>query len=128
MEEKKKKSKKITIHMITIIINIIASIIIFTLGIIFISQSIDKSEIGVAKNIYGGKTISLGYATTYGADFYTEMSLNTKYIANATKETYYLIEKCFGILLIIIGVFNILHNLKQLENKRTPRQSLFCIS
>lgn len=109
MEQKNNKSKKI-INIISFVI----SIIICLLGIVFIGLStIDKSEIGV-KERNGGKVTGLGYPVTYGADFYTEMSLNTKYIAKSTQETYYLIERCFGILLIIIGIFYLLHTLKRL--------------
>lgn len=98
------------------IISIIISSIIILVGIVFIYLSIDQSEIWV-KNKDVGRTVGLGYPATYGADFYTEMSLNTKYIASATKATYYLIERSFGILFIIIGVFSLLHNIKQLKTK-----------
>lgn len=83
-----------------------------TIGIVFIYLSVDKSQIYV-KESESIKTTGLGYATKYGADFYTEASENMKYIANATKETYYLIERSFGILFIIIGAFYLTHNLKQ---------------
>lgn len=110
MNSFKKLFKKVNANKVAIVIGIAICI----LGIIFIYFSIDKSEIFVKDRI-GTKTVGLGYCKEYGTDFYTEMSLNTKYIASATRETYYLIERCFGIFLIIIGIFYILHNFKQLK-------------
>lgn len=112
MERIKQLFKNLNVTKIAILIGVIICI----LGIVFIYSSIDKSEIFV-KHSNGVKTIGLGYCKTYGADYYTEMSLNTKYIANATRETYYLIERCFGITLIITGTFYILHNYKKLKGE-----------
>ena len=112
MEKEKKKLKKINVN----IIGIIISIVICFVGILFLISGIDKSNTAVGvKERDGGTITGLGYATTYGADFYTEASKDMIFIGNATKEIYYLLEKCFGILLIIIGIFNILHNCKQLN-------------
>ena len=106
--EKKKSSKGMSA------LSIIIGLIICITGIVFIFLSNNKTEIYV-KQSEGTKTTGLGYSVTYGADFYTETSLNMKYIASATKETYYLIERCFGILLIMIGVLYLVHNIKQIE-------------
>lgn len=114
MNNLKNLLKKLNVNKVAIVIGIVICI----LGIIFIYLSLDKSEIFVKERL-GAKVTNLGYCKEYGADFYTEMSLNTKYIASATRETYYLIERCFGISLIIIGIFYILHNFKQLKKSKS---------
>ena len=114
MEKVKNLLKKLNVNKVAIVIGIVICI----LGIVFIYLSLDKSEIFVKEGL-GVKVTNLGYCKEYGADFYTEMSLNTKYIASATRETYYLIERCFGIYLIIIGILYILHNFKQLKRSES---------
>ena len=114
MNNLKNLLKKLNVNKVAIVIGIVICI----LGIIFIYLSLDKSEIFVKERL-GAKVTNLGYCKEYGADFYTEMSLNTKYIASATRETYYHIERCFGVSLIIIGIFYILHNFKQLKKSKS---------
>lgn len=118
IEKIKEKFKKIKLKKINVI-SIIICIIICIIGIVFIYLSINKSQIYVEEG-KGIKTFGVGYATKYGADFYTEASENMVFIANAIEETYYLIERCFGILLIIISVFYLLHTLKQINAETNP--------
>lgn len=104
------KLKNLNIYKVSIIIGIIVIII----GIVFICLSATKLQINAKKS--AGQTVTnQGYYTEYGGDFYSEMSFTTKYIASATRETFYIIERCFGISLVITGIFYILHNLKKLN-------------